>query len=227
MTLVITPGETSLIKELEKLNVEVARENLLIGDIHIRGSNGETLYIFERKAKGDLNASIIDGRYHEQKSRLLQSNVPRKNIIYIIENLTNADKKVWSAICNTQHRDGMGVFQTTNTAETAVYLTSMTESVKKFKPIDDSIAADDEKVYVNIKKREINGENWFKYALSLIPKCSLNIAELITEKYPNFSSLIDEINENGDGCLANIKNGEKKLGKKLSAEICGILAAFS
>ena len=192
MSIVVTPGETVLIDAFQKANTEITIENLLVGDVHIRKGD-QTMYIFERKAKGDLDASIKDGRYHEQKSRLLDTGVPRKNIVYIIEQLAKpcnaaSHKRVWSAICNTQHRDGFTVFQTKNIAETVDYLVAMTASVNKFEAIEDSNPTDE--VNIHIKKRQVTQEEWFKYSLALVPKCSLSIAKVITSKYPNMTALI-------------------------------------
>ena len=86
MSIIITPGETKLIEAFKDQNYNVIIENLLVGDIHIR-KDDKTVYILERKAGSDLDASIKDGRYKEQKSRLFETGIPRKNIIYIIEKL--------------------------------------------------------------------------------------------------------------------------------------------
>ena len=225
MSIVVTPGETALLDAFATAGINVITENLLVGDAHIRKGD-QTVYIFERKAKGDLDASIKDGRYREQKSRLIETGVPRKNIVYIIEQLTKprgepAHKRIWSAICNSQHRDGFTVFQTKNTAETVDYLVSMARSVEQFTGDDDSGNGNNE-VNVNIKKRQVEQKDWFKYTLTLIPKCSLSIAEVITSEYSTVSALMDAIEEHGDQCLSNLKHGasQRRIGNKLSTEIC-------
>lgn len=227
MSIIITPGEIALISACDSANVEYTTENLLVGDIHIRKGD-EVIYILERKAKGDLDASIKDGRYREQKGRMIESGVPRKNIIYIIEQLSKprgpgAEKRVWSAICNSLHRDGFGVFQTKNVAETITFLQGLTRSVEQFTAIKDS--KNHTEVNVNIKKRAVSENDWFKYSLTLIPKCSLSIAETIVESYPTFSSLIKEINESGNECLADLRHGatQRRVGKVLSERICSTL----
>lgn len=227
MSIVITPGETDLIKAFEDVGIEFIKENLLVGDAHIR-KDGQTLYIFERKAKGDLDASIKDGRYREQKGRMIESGVPRRNIIYVIEQLSRprgpgADKRIWSAMCNSIHRDGFGVFQTKNVAETVTFLASMAKSVEQFTAIEDS--QDHTEVNVNIKKRQVGENDWFKYSLTLIPKCSLVIAEVIVEKYPTIGALTAEIKENGNECLADLRHGasKRRVGGILSTKICSTL----
>lgn len=224
MSIIVTPGETALIEAFNNAGITVIIENLLVGDIHIR-VNGKTIYIFERKAKGDLDASIKDGRYQEQKGRLIKTGVPRKNIIYVIEQLSksNNHKRIWSAICNTTHRDGFSVFKTATIDETVEYIVGISESCNKFTALDDSKVSDD--VNVNIKKSNISIKDWFKYSLTLIPKCSLSIATVITDNYANMTALINAIEENGMECIANYKHGasQRRIGKKLSTDICNII----
>ena len=62
-------------------------EQLELGDIIFRiNDNDEVKYIIERKSVSDLYSSIKDGRYREQKVRLL-ANYPLSKIIYLIENV--------------------------------------------------------------------------------------------------------------------------------------------
>ena len=63
-----------------KQTPEITYSNLDIGDIIIK-KDGKTLLIFERKSIPDLYSSINDGRYKEQKIRLL-NNFPLKCGIY-------------------------------------------------------------------------------------------------------------------------------------------------
>jgi crossover junction endonuclease MUS81 len=222
MAIVVTPNEIDLINKFNELNIPITIEHLHIGDIHIR-KNNNTISIIERKAKNDLEASINDGRYKEQKARLLASGIDSYNIIYLLENLTitpKNSKKVWSAITNTQYRDKCSVFNTKNIDHTCIYIESLRKSIDEFYNIEPE---NDLKVNINIKKKQVTPEDWFKYALSIIPRCSLTTAESILEKYPTYSSLLTHIQNNGPDCLADIKSNNKKIGIKLSNTICNIL----
>ena len=76
---------------------EITYENLTLGDIIINYNN-IPLIIIERKTINDLLASIKDGRYKEQKQRIIDSNIKHK--IYLIENdgkynwLTKTEEKI-------------------------------------------------------------------------------------------------------------------------------------
>lgn len=256
ISLVVTPGEKSLIAELNKQGVEFVTENLLVGDIHIRrtlGSGGceedesTVLFIFERKSKGDLYASIKDGRYREQKARLCETGVPRSRIIYIIENFTawladcdkTAKKAAWSAICNSTTRDGFGVFQTTNVAQTAEYLSCMLESTTKHplysigESMESETSASKQSVgdvNVEIKKRAVKPEEWFAYSLTLIPGVSKSIADVIAGHFGSFEELKaaysesagkDKSNKKENAVIRDLKHGsaQRRVGEKLEDKV--------
>ena len=243
MTIIITPGETTLIQELIKLDIPYKSQNLLIGDIHIQTANGETVYIIERKARGDLDASIKDGRYKEQKARLIETGISRHCVIYLVENLKTPNddpgkQRVWSAISNTFNRDGFSVFQTQSTHQSAIFLNALRKSVEQHESYfaklnaapdvqtsDSQSQSQSQPVNVNIKKKQVSKELWFTYSLTLIPRCSIGIAKIITDKFPTISALKDEIDNSGVNCLSELRYGEskKRIGVKLSNEICNII----
>jgi len=226
MSIYVTPTEIALIDAFKQRKIEITLEPLLVGDAHIRNDT-KTVYIFERKAKGDLLASIKDGRYHEQKSRLEKTGVPSKNIVYIIEQLsapkTETERKIiWGAICNTEHRDKFTVFQTRSIDETVDYLAGMSASIIKF---PDKAVLEKKEIDIHIKKHKITPDEWFSCSLALVPGVSLEMAQVITEKYPTFEALLEQIKKNGNECLANLTHGESKrrIGKLLSNRICSFI----
>ena len=77
--------ERDLIQSFINNNIKIETQNLDIGDIqiiYIDDSYVEhNLVVIERKTYDDLGASIKDGRYKEQKMRLLANN---NNIIQFL-----------------------------------------------------------------------------------------------------------------------------------------------
>ena len=66
--------EKDLIKLLETKGYDVVLENLDLGDIQfVDLISKEIIIIIERKTYADLSASIKDGRYKEQKERMIHS----------------------------------------------------------------------------------------------------------------------------------------------------------
>ena len=76
--------EDIIARDLDTYNdkIEIIKENIELGDIHI--IYNDIFFIFERKTTGDLQSSIQDGRYKEQKTRML-ANYTQRQISYIIE----------------------------------------------------------------------------------------------------------------------------------------------
>ena len=71
-------------RDLDKFEnkITITKKQLEIGDIHVVFN--DNIYVYERKTMNDLMSSIKDGRYKEQKLRLL-SDKSFNNINYIIE----------------------------------------------------------------------------------------------------------------------------------------------
>lgn len=86
-------------------------------------------YIVERKRADDLASSIKDGRFHEQKHRLMQSGLQP---IYLIESQRDygdwglAEGALSQAIANTQIVNNFLLQETKSIKETCGYLTQMT-----------------------------------------------------------------------------------------------------
>ena len=190
MSIIVTPGEKTIIQEFENADIPITIKNLHVGDIHIE-KDGVPVYIFERKAKGDLDASIKDGRYHEQKERLIKTGLPRRQIVYLIEQMTKprpgpSHTRLWSSICHSMHRDGFTVFATKNPKETVDYILAMKRAIDKF-PVYSKDAEEPEReqrITLDIKKRQVTPAEWVEYSLMLIPGVSTNIAKSIVNEYP-------------------------------------------
>lgn len=224
-TIVVTPGETALINALTKSKTLYITDNLLVGDIHIK-HNGQVVYIFERKAKQDLDASIKDGRYREQKVRLLETGLIPQNIVFIIEQLTEpraavAQQRVWSAMCNSHVRDRFSTFQTKSVEETAQYIAAMAASIDKHydKP--------QQQINVHIKKKRVDANDWYKHCLMLIHGVSEEVANCVVNVFPSFKELNIALKD-GWKCIADLKRPSgRKVGKKLAQTIADYCLEFN
>ena len=104
---------------------EYIEKQLDLGDIFIDSPSYKLM--IERKTISDFNASLRDGRYRNQKLRLLEwrdTDITSKRVIYILE--TNSDIKdsaYWGAVINASLRDNIIVIQTDNTKKPRKLLT--------------------------------------------------------------------------------------------------------
>lgn len=170
MELIIDSRENK-IKELFNVDsnttINYKIEHLDVGDFIIRNNN-EDILIIERKTLGDLYGSIQDGRYKEQKSRLL-AGYPLHKIIYLIEgSVKEYNKKFFKnfksivngAIINTMFRDNFRILRTCTINESYDSILSLYNKIQKkpeyFKTIDKIDNSGDNSVDdVPIKTNEI------------------------------------------------------------------------
>ena len=127
--------EDIIARDLDTYNdkIEIIKENIELGDIHI--VYNDIFFIFERKTTGDLQSSIQDGRYKEQKTRML-ANYTQKQISYIIEGddvlsskTYNKSRMLQGAYLHTMFRDNIRVLYTKNTNETATLILTISTRI--------------------------------------------------------------------------------------------------
>jgi len=210
--------------------IEILKEQLDIGDIHLSFSHNDNnyLYIYERKTNSDLIASIKDGRYKEQKLRLMASGA--NSINYIIEGdmITslknkNNQKITTGAYIHSIYRDKINVIFTTDLEDTSTFLLLMASKIID-KP-DNFICSSDVNSHNYIdyckikteKNKNIDKNTCYLLQLSQIPSISKEIAKNISNQYPSLVSLISALNETEDkiGLLMKID----KIGKTKAATI--------
>lgn len=126
-------GLIDLLKE--RPEITVASQNLEVGDVMFATEAGEPLLVLERKCLSDLASSNRDGRYREQRARLLSVKGQGVSIGYIIESgngWSNELNRVWpgkvlettlySIVLRLQMRYGIAVLQTRDTTSTIALL---------------------------------------------------------------------------------------------------------
>jgi ERCC4-type nuclease len=206
-TLQIDYREFKLIELLKMSNTKHESINLHIGDVQIK-KDETIILVIERKCISDFCSSISDGRYKEQKQRLLELTCEK---MYIIEGNINCDMKktLQSAIINMMFRDNIHVFRTDSLEETHDTILSLMFKYNNGKFI--------EKINIGIvlKKSDKINNDIFVNQLCCITGISKNSAFEISKMYPSMKSLI---NASVDS-LKDIQINKKKLGKKMAEKI--------
>ena len=198
--------EDIIARDLDAYNdkIEIIKENIELGDIHI--VYNDIFFIFERKTTGDLQSSIQDGRYKEQKTRML-ANYTQKQISYIIEGddvlsskTYNKTRMMQGAYLHTMFRDNIRVLYTKNINETATLIltisTKIIDNPQYF--INNGEQDTGYTSCIKLKKKKIENidENTcYIMQLSQIPYISNVIAKNIASTYPNMVSLIDTLKD--------------------------------
>ena len=213
--------ECKLRELLEKNGETFVTKALELGDILIEHPKRQIL--IERKTIADFHASITDGRYKNQKLRLLEwrnkTEERRKNIIYLFEEKhgDNKDRSYWGALVNMILRDNIGVIQCDGMVRTAQIITDIKKKLDEDK-FDELEGGGQNISLEGYAKGKFNTpKHCYLGQLSLIPGVSSAIAEKIAEKYPNMRVLLDGMDLKE---LGNIRISEKRrLGDKLAEKI--------
>jgi ERCC4-type nuclease len=208
------------------------RAMLPVGDFCFRFGD-QTIMLLERKTGADLAASLTDGRYHEQKARLLAAtDVPHRG--YIVEGpypeagIRAGGRQVPrttldSVIIGITVRDGLTVYRTDNLAHTAQLLAKLLNKLPEYA----SQSADAETVkyekgllrssnLAGSKRANLTPEFCYWAQLAQIPGVSLDTAKVIAQTYPNLRCLLDRATVTD---LAELMLAKRRLGVSLAERI--------
>jgi crossover junction endonuclease MUS81 len=212
--LIVDTREQTLLQYLQTLKI-VETSQLSIGDIHII-VNDQLLFVIERKTTSDFNSSIKDGRFRNQKNRLIELNISNNSIVYLLEQDTgfdpqNVGKKSYisyttlkSAELNILFRDNMKIVYSSSIAESAFILLSLINKILENKIKINTEIVNTEKSenteelktcnYLNTlkgssKKDNLTPERCYIYQLSSITGVSVEMANAIFKEYPSFIHL--------------------------------------
>lgn len=218
--------EHDAIQYATEMKWEFTTEALNMGDVVVT-SDTDTL-VFERKTVADLAASIKDGRFREQKQRLL-SHYPPHRITYLIEGsyktlfrstpLHGIDAKAYtSALLSLQYRDGCHVMITPSIKETVAYVYEIASRMKSHpeKIAYTPLNPDQESYASSLTVKSKKGDNvtpalCYVLQLSQIPGISVTLATNIAQVYPSLAVLLHALGENKEKALTSIdKIGAKK-----------------
>lgn len=198
VTLTIDHREGGL-KDLFKADATVLYDNLLFGDAVIQVDDCP-LVVIERKTLMDLAASIKDGRYKNQKTKMCE-HVEQSKLYYIIEGTFDfgseevalggiSKKSIVSCVINTLVRDNIKVLTTRNVKETYFLIDAMYERIKadpgKYVKSENG---DHERVISKPKAKTLTTEECFESQLCQVPDVSLKSARAILKTFPSMKEL--------------------------------------
>jgi ERCC4-type nuclease len=217
MNIKIDTREKSLIETFKEYysDIQICIEQLDIGDILI--TNDFCNILIERKTICDALASIKDGRWKNQKQRILDN---YDKCLYIIENddIFNNDRRLSSAYINTLLRDRIPIIFTNSVSNTAKLIKLIYDKLKE----NPSRFVLEQTTYVNTVKTKtkkienIDKKNCFILQLCQIPMINQKIATKIAEEHSSMKDFIKTLEgwENPSEYLQAIDNiGAKKAEK--------------
>lgn len=218
----------------EPLFKNIKTENLELGDIIIKKDN-KPILIFERKTFDDLAQSVKDGRYKEQKLRLLNNYNPNM-IIYILEGpLKGSNNKIFSGmklgvikniIIKTLIRDNIKVITSNDLDDTLYYIQTAYNKLESGQiSINTPELENYNKLVKTEKKANVTCDKFLYITLCQIPGVSSLVATPIAKEYKTIKNLLnsyDKLETSGlrEKMLKDMKCNEKrKVGPAVSKKI--------
>ena len=205
-------------------------EHLPVGDIWI-GLEAANGLVIERKSAADLEASILDGRYREQRSRLMAFCTEKKaHPVYIIEG--NLDRfgarlkkpALMKHLTRLALRYHVAVFQTDSLKETAELLELLADQMKSDPTTFEQPAT---MTYVETRgvSREANSDDPLVFATCVLTACrgiSVAGAKAVLE---GCGGSLEGVWKADEATLAGLQVGKQKFGAVKARRLYGLLHA--
>lgn len=250
--MILDVREVALKKVFEREDTQIVLKALDVGDIQIVVGNSRVRCIVERKTWTDLAASIVDGRWREQKMRLLAlkaENVPDCRVMYLVEGEIDPacryavpPSTMKSALWNTIVRDDIHVVYSLGVDDSAVALTTLLHKCTEEEALlakrncsgetQTNVAAANAAYCGTIKTRKKDNNDpktCFVSQLSCVPGVSTTIAMRVADLYPDWMSLICSIqNDQALGELSKllISAPNAKIKRKLGTVVANRIVSY-
>jgi ERCC4-type nuclease len=185
----------------DEFPLEIKKKQLLVGDFQIL-KNKVSIILIERKTILDLISSVSDGRYSEQKSRLLSSPAIHKG--YIIEGNASTNI-VRQKLLRMQLKENIKCFITKSKDDTLDFLLMLTKKMMmdpklyEIKPTGVIMSGGNElsENYTQTlhlsKKKNLTPFRCLEIQIAQFPGISIKTAQCIAKKYKTWRLLIDAI----------------------------------
>jgi len=186
--------------------------------------------IIERKSIRDLEASIVDGRYREQRGRILSYCQEHKTQpLYILEGSLDSGtgrlqkKAIMKFINRLIFHYQIPVMQTDSLSETAELIQAL---VEQWKDDPKNLQRTTELVKVtdgiHIQKKVNAGDNR-QFSITCLAQCpgvSVKMAEVLIETFGSLKGVMDAPVKD----IENVKVGTRKIGPVVSKRLSDILS---
>jgi ERCC4-type nuclease len=222
MSIILDNREHGLIE----LMPDVTVQQLSVGDAHIL-SEEKPILVIERKTTADFVASFMDGRYREQRTRLLAFCAEHKaKAMYILEGGVDGpcrglEKPAIQKLMNRlMLRYGIPVWITRSLEETANAISILSLQVLDDKTVFDGTQLSYTDVMATTKKANLAEPKTFLIgALTGCPGVSAKAAGAIVEVFKS----LDELLKADVKALAEVKVGARRLGPAVAGRLLQLL----
>jgi ERCC4-type nuclease len=222
MSIILDSREHGLIAA----NPELSVKQLPVGDAWILHEE-KPIVIVERKTTADFEASFLDGRYREQRTRLLAYSAEQKaKALYILEGgldgkTRTLQRQALQKLANRlMLRYGVSVWCSTSLEDTAKVLKTLADQVKE----DPKVFEGETLSYTDVQHvtKKANKEDPKAFACAALQQCpglSAKSVSALIEHFGSFKGVYDA----EESILAEMKVGTRKLGPVVAKRLYGLL----
>ena len=225
-TIITDTREKALFDILGAHGAAPIMQRMDVADVEIRAPGVDrAIVVFERKTLADLESSIKDGRYKEQKFRLMNA-CDAYHKAYVVEGMWgDASEMSRGAIINTMFRDGIQVLMVPSLQDTASFLIGCAKRVGEAPAvyIGGTTPAQDYTTSVSTsKKANMTPQAFAAIALAQIPGLSVGVAKTILDHFGG--SMAQLVNSYTVEEAKNLQvSSKRRLGAKLANRILDFL----
>jgi ERCC4-type nuclease len=222
MSIFLDTREHGLIQHLKDAHVQ----QLPVGDAWIL-HGAMHVVIVERKTTADFEASFLDGRYREQRTRLLAYATERKaKALYILEGglegkTRSLQRQALQKLANRlMLRYGVPVWCSTSIEDTAKVLQTLADQVKEDPNVfEGTMVSYTDVQHVTKKANKEDPKAFASAALQQCPGVSAKMVTALMDVFGSFKGVYDATEE----ALAEAKVGERRVGPAVAKRLYGLL----
>ena len=225
MSIILDTREHGLIPLLP----DAPTQQLPVGDIWIK--NGEqTVIVAERKTTADFEASFLDGRYREQRTRLLAYCAEHKaRALYILEGGLDGRRSklerpaLQKLIHRLMMRYGVAVWCTRNLEDTSATAQLLAAQVKD----DPKVFEAEQLSYTDVQHvtKRANKDDPKAFATAALQGCPGVSAKAAAAVLDALGGTLTTVFAAEEAQLAAVKVGERKLGPAVAKRLYALLHA--
>jgi ERCC4-type nuclease len=209
---------------------DATQQQLPVGDAWILNTEGQPLLVVERKTTADFEASFLDGRYREQRTRLLAFCQEKKaKALYLLEGgLDGRTHKLQKpALQKLVHRlllrYNVAVWSTASLADTAATLQLLSSQIQE----DPKVFEGEQLSYTDVMHttKKANKDDPVAFAIGALQGCPGVSVKAATALWNAIGQSWPTLLAAEESAIANIKVGERRLGPAVAKRLHALLHA--
>ena len=207
--------ERGLIRALAEKGAPHRVSSLAAGDVLCTYDDRPCGWVLERKRADDFAASLVDGRWREQTSRLLATG---HQVLFCIEGdlrfIDGMYEPMLAALTTANLRGSSRCFRTMDVEETGNLVLHLAKKLQTHQPA--AVVSAGFRAPQTKRQRESEADNVFLRQLMCIPSVSERIATCLVQRYGDLEALQEALRA---GNLPRLQIGKTCLGKARIAKL--------